>query len=123
MREDRTKMSETRESDRNKKPLGLSRPGRLELKKTVETGQVRQSFPHGRSKTVTVEIRKKRVAPVGVPERAETPTAEAMKPAAAQSQGSSTTPVVLYYWLELATIVIGFTLFILIILLRYIRGG
>jgi len=60
MREDRTKMSETRESDRNKKPLGLSRPGRLELKKTVETGQVRQSFPHGRSKAVTVEVKRKR---------------------------------------------------------------
>jgi translation initiation factor IF-2 len=37
-----------------------SRPGRLELKKTVETGQVRQSFSHGRSKLVTVEVRKKR---------------------------------------------------------------
>ncbi len=37
-----------------------NRPGRLELKKTVETGQVRQSFSHGRSKMVTVEVRKKR---------------------------------------------------------------
>src|SRR5690606_7606856 len=43
-----------------KKPLTLSRPGRLELKKTVEAGQVRQSFPHGRSKTVTVEVKRKR---------------------------------------------------------------
>ena len=41
-----------------KKPLTLSRPGRLELKKTVESGQVKQSFSHGRSKTVTVEIKK-----------------------------------------------------------------
>jgi translation initiation factor IF-2 len=40
--------------------LTLSRPGRLELKKTVETGQVRQSFSHGRTKSVTVEVRKKR---------------------------------------------------------------
>jgi translation initiation factor IF-2 len=38
----------------------LARPGKLELKKTVETGQVRQSFSHGRSKMVTVEVRKKR---------------------------------------------------------------
>jgi|APTNR8051073442_1049403.scaffolds.fasta_scaffold06587_2 translation initiation factor IF-2 len=38
----------------------LSRPRKLELKKTVETGQVRQSFSHGRSKMVTVEVRKKR---------------------------------------------------------------
>jgi translation initiation factor IF-2 len=59
MREDRTDMTESREADR-KKPLGLSRPGRLELKKTVETGQVRQSFPHGRSKAVTVEVKRKR---------------------------------------------------------------
>ncbi len=53
------KMSETTEK-KSKKKLGLSRPGKLELKKTVETGQVRQSFSHGRSKMVTVEVRKKR---------------------------------------------------------------
>ena len=43
-----------------KKPLSLARPGRLELKKTVEQGQIRQSFSHGRSKAVTVEVRRKR---------------------------------------------------------------
>jgi translation initiation factor IF-2 len=43
-----------------KKPLGLSRPSRLELKKTVDAGQVRQSFSHGRSKAVSVEVRRKR---------------------------------------------------------------
>ncbi len=43
-----------------KHPLTLARSGRLELKKSVEMGQVRQSFSHGRSKTVTVEVRKKR---------------------------------------------------------------
>ncbi|MEE9317820.1 MAG: translation initiation factor IF-2 [Rhodospirillales bacterium] len=52
-------MAETKEQDKGKK-LGLSRPGKLELKKTVKTGQVRQSFSHGRSKMVTVEVRKKR---------------------------------------------------------------
>jgi len=52
-------MTEIEESNK-KKPLGLSKPGKLELKKTVETGQVRQSFSHGRSKMVTVEVRKKR---------------------------------------------------------------
>ena len=46
--------------DKPKKKLSLSRPGKLELKKTVEGGQVRQSFSHGRSKVVTVEVRKKR---------------------------------------------------------------
>ncbi|MBO42331.1 MAG: translation initiation factor IF-2 [Rhodospirillaceae bacterium] len=40
--------------------LSLNRPGTLELKKTVETGQVRQSFSHGRSKSVMVEVKKKR---------------------------------------------------------------
>src|ERR1700742_420400 len=44
---------------KTKRPLSLS-PGKLELKKTVETGQVRQSFSHGRSKVVTVEVKKKR---------------------------------------------------------------
>ncbi len=43
-----------------KKPLVLSRPGRLELKKTVEAGQIRQSFSHGRTKAVAVEVKKKR---------------------------------------------------------------
>jgi len=43
-----------------KAPLKLPQPGKLELKKTVESGQVRQSFSHGRSKVVTVEVRKKR---------------------------------------------------------------
>ncbi len=36
-------------------------PRRLEMKKTVETAQVRQSFSHGRSKAVTVEVKKKRI--------------------------------------------------------------
>ncbi|MDA0261020.1 MAG: translation initiation factor IF-2, partial [Proteobacteria bacterium] len=51
-------MSETRETDGGK--LSLSTPKKLELKKTVDGGQVRQSFSHGRSKTVAVEIKKKR---------------------------------------------------------------
>jgi translation initiation factor IF-2 len=43
-----------------RKPLKLSSSGKLELKKTVDGGQVKQSFPHGRSKTVAVEVKKKR---------------------------------------------------------------
>jgi translation initiation factor IF-2 len=42
-----------------KKPLTLSR-GKLELRKTVDAGQVKQTFPHGRSKTVAVEVKRKR---------------------------------------------------------------
>jgi len=53
-------MSDANEQEQ-KRPLTLSRSGgRLELRKSVEMGQVRQSFSHGRSKTVTVEVRKKR---------------------------------------------------------------
>ena len=48
------------ETSAPKKKLSLSQPGKLELKKTVEGGQVRQNFSHGRSKVVTVEVRKKR---------------------------------------------------------------
>ena len=53
-------MSDTEKTD-DKKPLGLKTPGRLELRKTVESGEVRQSFSHGRSKTVTVEVKRKRM--------------------------------------------------------------
>ena len=56
-------MSESKEETTGtdkKAPLSLRRPGTLEIKKTVEGGQVRQSFSHGRSKVVAVEVRKKR---------------------------------------------------------------
>jgi translation initiation factor IF-2 len=52
-------MTEANEQDGGKK-LSIARPGKLELKKTVEAGQIRQSFSHGRSKAVAVEVRKKR---------------------------------------------------------------
>ncbi len=54
----------TNEQDR-KAPLSLSSKGKLELRKSVETGQVRQSFSHGRSKVVQVERRKKRHVSMG----------------------------------------------------------
>ncbi len=57
-------MSGSDETDK-KDSLTLRRPGRLELRKTVETGQVRQSFSHGRSKVVTVEVRRKRTFALG----------------------------------------------------------
>ncbi|MDP6803931.1 MAG: translation initiation factor IF-2 [Rhodospirillales bacterium] len=57
-------MSETKEQETDerarKKPLSLAQPEKLETKKTVEGGQVRQSFSHGRSKVVAVEVRRKR---------------------------------------------------------------
>lgn len=47
-------------SDSNDKPkLGMRAP--LGIKRTVETGQVKQSFSHGRSNTVVVEVKRRRV--------------------------------------------------------------
>ena len=53
-------MSDAKETEGDKKRLGLAKPGRLELNKTIETGQVKQNFSHGRSKMVTVEKKRKR---------------------------------------------------------------
>ncbi|PPR10772.1 MAG: Translation initiation factor IF-2 [Alphaproteobacteria bacterium MarineAlpha11_Bin1] len=53
-------MTDQKETDGKKKKLSLSRPGKLELNKTVDAGQVRQSFSHGRTKSVSVEVRRKR---------------------------------------------------------------
>jgi translation initiation factor IF-2 len=43
-----------------KDTLKVGSPGRLQLTKTVESGKVKQNFTHGRSKSVTVEVRKTR---------------------------------------------------------------
>ena len=62
-------MSETTD----KPKLGTRPP--LGVKRTVETGQVKQSFSHGRSNTVVVEVKKRRIlGPNGGP------AAEAPKP-------------------------------------------
>jgi translation initiation factor IF-2 len=58
-------MTDTNDQDRNKKVLSLGNRGKLELKKTVDAGSVRQSFSHGRSKTVTVEVKRKRTLEKG----------------------------------------------------------
>jgi translation initiation factor IF-2 len=72
-------------TDQDKRPLSLGRTGgKLELRKPIETGQVRQSFPHGRTKTVQVEVRKKRVVGPGSDKPAEPQTAAATAPAAAK---------------------------------------
>ena len=46
-------------SDNEKPKLGMRAP--LGLKRTVETGKVKQSFSHGRSNTVVVEVKKRRI--------------------------------------------------------------
>jgi translation initiation factor IF-2 len=54
--------------------ISLVRPsGRLELKKTVDSGMVRQSFSHGRSKAVTVEVKRKRGVKPGEARQSEGP--------------------------------------------------
>src|SRR5215213_3849148 len=70
-------------TDQSEKPKLGTRPP-LGLKRTVETGKVKQSFSHGRSNTVVVEVKKRRILgrpgeapPVPAPE----PVAEAPKPA------------------------------------------
>lgn len=91
------------------KKLLKARPGRLELKKTVDAGQVRQSFSHGRTKSVAVEVRRKRTftqgATGGMREVKKASTTEAddalakqSKPAAPAAQpekGDSRRPAVL----------------------------
>ena len=61
-------MSETAD----KPKLGARAP--LGLKRTVETGKVKQSFSHGRSNTVVVEVKKRRI--LGKPGEAEAPKVE-----------------------------------------------
>src|SRR5947209_16687399 len=71
-------------ADQTEKPKLGTRPP-LGLKRTVETGKVKQSFSHGRSNTVVVEVKKRRIlgrpgeAPPEAPKPA--PVAEAPKPA------------------------------------------
>nr|WP_294817461.1 translation initiation factor IF-2 [uncultured Sphingomonas sp.] len=65
----------------NEKPkLGMRQP--LGLKRTVETGKVKQSFSHGRSNTVVVEVKRRRVlGPQGAPQEEQTPEPVAAAPA------------------------------------------
>lgn len=76
-------------SDDNKPKLGMRAP--LGLGKTVEVGKVKQSFSHGRTKQVVVEVKRQRVlhrpgdpvveAPVAAPEPAPAPVVETPPPA------------------------------------------
>jgi translation initiation factor IF-2 len=92
-------MSETNDQDTGKGRLSLRPAGRLEVGRTVDAGSVRQSFSHGRSKVVQVEVRKKR-ASVGTPGTgtggaAATPasTAPTARGGAAQEERQVTTAV------------------------------
>ncbi len=72
------------DTDNEKPKLGMRAP--LGLKRTVETGKVKQSFSHGRSNTVVVEVKSRRVLRrPGEPEPVvqDEPVAEAPAPAPA----------------------------------------
>jgi translation initiation factor IF-2 len=83
-------MSDQNDQDAAKSRLSLRPAGRLELGKTVDAGSVRQSFSHGRSKVVQVEVVKKRAPVPGTPPatlRAPTPPARPGAPRPATSGG------------------------------------
>src|SRR5690348_7354258 len=91
------RMTEANEQEANeqeqKRPLTLRSGGTLGLRRPVETGQVRQSFSHGRSKQVTVEVRKKRViTPGSTPEPAQAETAPAVARAQPSTPAASPAP-------------------------------
>jgi translation initiation factor IF-2 len=81
-------------ADQTEKPKLGTRPP-LGLKRTVETGKVKQSFSHGRSNTVVVEVKKRRIlgrpgeAP---PAPAPAPVDEAPKPAPKTAAPAAPTP-------------------------------
>ena len=70
-------MSEGNDQDGGKQRLSLRPAARLEVGRTVDAGSVRQTFSHGRSKVVQVEVRKSRA---GAPPK---PAAAAGAPSAA----------------------------------------
>ncbi|WP_455156120.1 translation initiation factor IF-2 [Sphingomonas zeae] len=83
------------ETDNDKPKLGMRQP--LGLKRTVETGKVKQSFSHGRSNTVIVETKRRRVLgpPGGAPDTAApapTPAPATAAPAAAPVAPSRPVP-------------------------------
>ncbi len=75
------------DTDNEKPKLGMRAP--LGVKRTVETGKVKQSFSHGRSNTVVVEVKRRRVLG-GRPGEAEPPVQEA--PASAPTPAPAAPP-------------------------------
>ncbi|HHK74347.1 MAG TPA: translation initiation factor IF-2 [Rhizobiales bacterium] len=93
-------MSETKDTDGNKlvPPAG----NRLSLKRTIDIGRVKQSFSHGRSKSVVVEKKRKRIVlphggaaekpevkEVKAPEQVEKPVAKTPEKPRARSEKSA----------------------------------
>jgi translation initiation factor IF-2 len=83
-------------TDQSDKPKLGTRPP-LGLKRTVETGKVKQSFSHGRSNTVVVEVKKRRILGrpgEAAPEAPKTPVpaAETPRPAAPAPKPAAAAP-------------------------------
>jgi len=80
-------------SDQTDKPKLGTRPP-LGIKRTVETGKVKQSFSHGRSNTVVVEVKKRRILgrPGEAPAAAPEPEAQAPAPAPARPAAPAPAP-------------------------------
>ena len=94
-----TDQTDQNQEQQEEKPVRAPRPRRIELKKTVDAGQVRQSFSHGRTKSVTVEVKKKRTFAPGAGGRmsevkaelvAEAPSDAPVEPVAAETEEPST---------------------------------
>ena len=73
-----------------KKKLGTRAP--LGVKKTVEAGQVKQSFSHGRSNTVVVEVKKRRILKPGDAKPEAAPKEEAPKTPAPAAKAPTPAP-------------------------------
>ena len=83
-------MSDTNDTETSKGRLSLRPASRSDVGRTVDAGLVRQSFSHGRSKVVQVEVRKKRTTtgapplPTPTPQAAPSTAGAAAPPAAPQ---------------------------------------
>src|SRR5690606_27670371 len=94
------RMSDQNDQDSGKSRLSLRPGGRLEIGKTVDAGSVRQSFSHGRSKTVQVEVVKKRAPGAPAPaQKSSGPAASGprtaggpQRSASGPQRGGSSTP-------------------------------
>ncbi|MBF0137108.1 MAG: translation initiation factor IF-2 [Magnetococcus sp. DMHC-1] len=75
--------------------LSLKAPRRIVLKKTVEGGSIKQNFSHGRSKSVVVEVRRKRTfIKAGSGVHSEDPTALQVAHEESSHRGSHEEPQV-----------------------------
>ncbi len=83
-------MSDDKDQGETKGRLSLRQVGRGEVGRTVDAGSVRQSFSHGRSKVVQVEVRKKRggAAATQAAETTGTTRPPAAAPAGARGGGA-----------------------------------